>query len=108
MEFPYPQEEHKTRVMLNDPVALAYEWIKAYTENLNAMIDEEEDSPVSVEELIEIGLENAKDPYNGEYLSRGGAFEGVSLDPTFWDKLAQFKGITIPQEHRGSFFTCSC
>ncbi len=45
-------------------------------------------------------------PHSGE--GRGGAFEGFSVDPTFWDKLAIIKEIEIPDESRNSFFSCSC
>jgi len=115
MKFPYPENEHKSRVICGDPVALAYEWIRAYTENLNSRINQAEDgSLLTMKEVIETAMShvNASDgPYAwGDYITRGGAFEGVRIDPTFWDKLADFKQIEISHDKRNNFlsFSCSC
>lgn len=111
MELPYPAEEHQARLMCGDPVALAYEWLKGYAENLNSQMETssygEDYAPITVEELIETGMSHVGDGW-GDYISRGGSFEGVSLDMTFWDKLSIFKQIEIPQDNRNSFLSCSC
>lgn len=98
--FPYPAEEHQLRVAICDPVALAFEWIRAYAESLPG---------VSADELIDAAMQQvkSKDGYGG-YLSRGPDLEGVSVDPLFWDKLAIFKEMDVPEEKRNSFFSCSC
>lgn len=107
---PFPDDVMKVRIMVGDPQALAYLWIEAYTENLNSMIDSEDGSDLTVSEVIDVAMTHVRDNANtwGEYIVRGGAFEGFQMDPTFWDKLADLKQIDIPQRVRGSFFSCSC
>ncbi len=108
-KLPYPEEEHQARMICGDPIALSYEWLKSYLENLNSQIDDYDGSEVSFDELIDTGISHiSNDRYGGDYIIRGGRFEGISTDPTFWDKLAQFKQINIPQNKRGNFFRCSC
>ena len=96
--------------MCGDPVATAYEWLKGYTDNLNSMMNSYEDedhTPITIEELINTGMSHLSDSW-GDYIVRGGSFEGTSIDPTFWDKLAQFKQIEIPMDKRNNFLSCSC
>jgi hypothetical protein len=117
MEHPYPLEEHDVRCMCGDPVALAYAWIKGYAENLNALCgdpDDEDDEyygSVTVDELLEVA--DSQQPqsghrWGGDYLSRGGAFEGLSVDPTFWKHYAVFRGIPEDKVEEAHFFSCSC
>lgn len=104
----YPEDQHQARLMAGDPMAQAYEWIKAYADNLS---DRDHDGDhVTMDELIETAIDNVESTskWGGEYLSKGGLLEGVSVDPTFWDKLAILKNIEIPQEKRNNFFSCSC
>lgn len=116
IELPYAQEEHDSRVLCGDPVACGYEWIKRYVDNLNDRISsdsESEDyghSELTVEEVIETAMSHLDDGsrWGGDYIVKGGVFEGTSTDPTFWDKLADFKQIEIPQDKRNNFFSCSC
>ena len=44
----------------------------------------------------------------GDYIVRGGSFEGVSLDMTFWDKYEILFEKKIPYKDRTSFLSCSC
>jgi hypothetical protein len=44
----------------------------------------------------------------GEYLCFGGLLEGESVPDEFWTHYDAVTGKTTPEEHRGSFFTCSC
>ncbi len=104
----YPLEDHQVRLMVGDPIALAAEWILHYLDNLNSHIDEDDGSPIDIDELIITAMSHIEEGGWGDYISRGGAFEGFNLDPTFWDKLAIIKKIDIPQDKRGSFFGCSC
>jgi hypothetical protein len=108
--LPYPEDQHDTRLLMGDPAAIAYEWIKGYAENLNRNNTYEDDGSVTVDELIETALDNleSNSRWGGDYLSKGGLLEGVSTDPTFWDKLAILKEIEIPHEKRNNFFSCSC
>lgn len=116
--LPWQSEgEFNALLMIGDPEAKqydAYKWIEAYAAQLSAQVTESYDydeyrhDGVSVEELIEVGLSNIRDDGWGDYISRGGAFEGESVEPMFWDKLAIYMDIEIPHDKRGSFFSCSC
>jgi hypothetical protein len=110
MAHPYPVEEHDARVMCADPQALAYAWMTGYLDNLNSRIGSDDGHDITMDELIQTAMshldENSR--WGGDYITRGGAFEGEGTDPTFWEKLAIFKGIDIPEEKRGNFFSCSC
>jgi len=45
---------------------------------------------------------------SGEYLCRGGTFEGISVPDEFWDKYEAIRRTKVSDRDRGSFFTCSC
>lgn len=98
---PTPQEE-------------AYQWIVEYANRLTLMVAESYDGEyqdgVSAEELIDTAMShvNSGSSWGGDYLVRGGAFEGVGTEREFWNKLAIYKGINIPEDDRNSFFSCSC
>lgn len=79
----------------------AYEWIKDYAEGFSGW-----DGDITAEDLIDYGT--AWKGGRGDYLCRGGALEGEYVSDTFWDKLEIYLGTNIPEDHRGSFFTCSC
>ena len=107
----YDTEHHQAKLLLLDPQAVAYEWILRYIDNLNDMIDTESDygrtDPIDIVELLEVA-ESHRGGSWGDYIVRGGAFEGYSLDMTFWDMYSTLLGEEIPQEDRNSFFSCSC
>ncbi|QDH84208.1 hypothetical protein Axy13_016 [Achromobacter phage vB_AxyP_19-32_Axy13] len=103
--FTYPEEEHNSRVMCGDPVALAYEWLKQYAEEVNN--DAGDEGEVTLEDLLEAADSHQGDGW-GDYIVRGGAFEGYSLNPMFWDKYAIFKGIDRSEISEAHFFSCSC
>lgn len=44
----------------------------------------------------------------GDYWSEGGRLESEYLPEEFWDHYELVTGATVPDEHRGSFFSCSC
>lgn len=44
----------------------------------------------------------------GEYLCFGGLLEGESVPNAFWPHYEAVTGKTVKEDHRGSFFTCSC
>jgi hypothetical protein len=109
----YPEIEHVGRLLSGDPKAVAWEWIRAYCENLSSDGDPEDgygSGIVTPEELIEIALTHveSEDRWGGDYLNKGPLLDGVSLDPTFWDKLAALKDLEIPNDKRNNFFSCSC
>lgn len=116
-----PENERKVRQAILDPQAVAYAWIEAYAKNLSAQVSEyaqdmaEDDDycnsdSVTVDDLIQVGLSqlDTKDSWGGDYISRGGTFEGQGVDPMFWDKLSILIGQEIPSDSRNGFFSCSC
>lgn len=113
----YPEEEHEGRAIMGDLPALAYEWIKAYALNLTDQVkqsvgddDYYDNSPITAELLIETANSHQKDGNNnwGDYIIRGGTFEGESVDPLFWEKYAQFTGRDREDVQDNDFFSCSC
>ena len=109
--------EFNALLMIGDPEAKqydAYKWIEAYADQLTQQVNESYDNEdghyegVSVEELIETAMSHVRPDGWGDYITRGGAFEGESVDALFWDKLAIYMDIEIPHDKRGSFFSCSC
>lgn len=111
----YPIEEHDVRVACLDPVALAYEWITQYAKNLTDQVNDAHDArggPVTVDDLLDIAdshqPENDSTGWGGDYLVRGGTFEGESIDPTFWAKYAILRGKQLEDVEQAHFFSCSC
>lgn len=108
------EEQIKALALIGDKQAIAYLWIEAYAENLteevNAYNDDGGAEPISLEELVETGVSwlDPDSKWGGEYIIRGGTFEGDLLDPLFWDKLSDLLQIEIPDNKRNSFFSCSC
>lgn len=44
----------------------------------------------------------------GELLCLGGTLEGISTAPEFWTHYEIVRGVKVTEEHKDSFFTCSC
>lgn len=44
----------------------------------------------------------------GEYLCFGGLLEGEYVPDEFWTHYETVIGTSVPEEHRGSFFSCAC
>lgn len=112
MEHPYDMSLHQEYLMVGHPQAQAYEWLKAYALNLSDQCSNEEYSnrEVTVEELLETADSHQNDAsgWGGDYIVRGGAFEGMSMDPMFWEKYAIFRDIPLDQVEEAHFFSCSC
>lgn len=72
---------------------------KRYLEQFAANID------ISYEELMEAARNYLS---HGEYLSDGGKFEGVDVPDVFWDHFEFVENITVVEDRRGGFFSCSC
>lgn len=112
--YVYKEEEHQGRLVLGDPQAEAYAWIMAYADQITRQANnsgEEDyhsrDANYTAEDLIAIAESNKKDGW-GDYICHGGAFEGESVDPLFWDKLSIVLDEEVPDEDRNGFFSCSC
>lgn len=43
-----------------------------------------------------------------DYLCMGGLLEGESVPDEFWNHYEAVTGQKVEEDHRGSFFTCSC
>lgn len=103
----YPPSEHQVRLMVGDPVAEAWQWIMSYAESLGS---DSEEGEVTADELVETAMSHVKSKsrWGGDYICKRGLLEGVSVDNTFWEKLAVLEGVEIPQDKRNNFFSCSC
>lgn len=44
----------------------------------------------------------------GDYLCFGGLLEGETVPDEFWTHYEAVTGSAVQEDHRGSFFTCSC
>lgn len=111
MERYYPDDTHDALVIMGNPKALAYQWIVEYAKNISPTPDPDSyynDSPVTADEMIEAALSQQDSKWGGDYICRGGEYEGFSVDPMFWDKFAIVAGIERESVEERSFFTCSC
>lgn len=106
----YDQSMHQAALILGDPVARAYEWIRAYAENLSAQTVGDNyggDREVTVKQLMDAADSHQGEGW-GDYIIRGGTFEGESIDPTFWEKYAIFREIPLEDLNQSSLLSCSC
>lgn len=53
-------------------------------------------------------VEDQKRGGYGEYLCFGGLLDGERVPDEFWDHYVAVTGKEVSEDHRGSFFTCSC
>ena len=92
----YDLAQHGVRLMVGDPVAQAYEWVRKYAKHL----------VVSPEELIQSGTLNAFDfgPSEGNRLKVSGHLHVIRVDPEFWDKLEILLDAEIEHRRRKNFF----
>lgn len=111
--FPYNPAEHEARIMCADPIALAFQWMTEYAKNLTEQCADEEygNYKVSVRELIQTADSHQPESrarWGGDYITRGGAFEGMSVDPTFWKMYGTFRQVSSEDVEKAHFFSCSC
>jgi hypothetical protein len=101
-EWTHPAFEYEDELARLEPTlyrlkgAVAEEkWVSDFAENMGS----------DFHEIME-----AADNYllSGDYLSRGGTFEGYSVPDEFWDKYEAIKRKKVAEEDRGSFLSCSC
>ena len=108
--YVYKEEEHQGRLVLGDPQAEAYAWIMAYAAQITEQAQHQYssgDANYTAEDLITIAESHKKGGW-GDYICHGGAFEGESVDPLFWDKLSIVLDEEVADKDRNSFFSCSC
>ncbi|AGR47833.2 hypothetical protein PHIM7_137 [Sinorhizobium phage phiM7] len=95
-----PEPESKPEEVI-DVIAQSRKWI--------------EDWAISIPLDYDVVMEGARDMVNsrrrgswGEYLCFGGLLEGEYVPAEFWNHYEVVTGETVAEEHRESFFTCSC
>lgn len=91
-----------SRIKKEEQFNAAYSWIVKYADELG--LDD-------VEELIEYADDWVNSQRNGtwgNYLVKGGLLEGEYVSDEFWDNYEMYRGETVTQHERGSFFSCSC
>lgn len=94
-----PQVEMLKKV---DPtVEASMQWIRDYAKRLGTDFE-------TLMHGAEDWVASQKSGDWGEYLNLGGLLEGVSTNPRFWDHYSVVKQEPVAEEHRESFFTCSC
>lgn len=114
-DVPYPPDQHQARLVMGDPIAEAYEWIRGYAANLTDQVhnsydhEEQGHADITVGELLSVADSHQSTSGWGDYIIRGGAFEGEGVEPMFWDKYAILREIPRDQvKYDGGFFSCSC
>mgnify|MGYP003476804670 FL=1 len=70
-------------------------WVTDFAENMGSTYDEIMDG-------AEAYLQS------GDYLVRGGTFEGYHIPDEFWDKYEAIKRAKVAESERGSFLSCRC
>lgn len=70
-------------------------WVTDFAENMGSTYQE---------------IMDGADAYlqSGDYLVRGGTFEGYHIPDEFWDKYEIIKRAKVAEDERGSFLSCSC
>jgi hypothetical protein len=101
-EWTHPEFEREDEIAELEPTffklqgtADAEKWISDFAENIGSDYDE-----------IMYGA--AEYLGRGEYLVRGGTFEGESIPDEFWKNYEIVTKKQIPESDRGTFLSCSC
>jgi len=101
-EWTHPEFEHEDALASVEPTlyklkgAVAEEkWVSDFADGIGSTYAE---------------IMQGADDYikSGDYLVRGGTFEGYSIPDEFWDNYEAIKRTQIRREDRGSFLSCSC
>jgi hypothetical protein len=101
-EWTHPEFEKESELAGMEPTffklkgAVAEEkWISDFAEGIGSDYNE---------------IMEAADAYlqSGDYLCRGGDFEGYTIPDEFWDKYEIIKRKKVQGGERGTFLTCSC
>ncbi|MFL9943681.1 hypothetical protein [Paraburkholderia graminis] len=77
------------------------QWIRDFADNMSLRYD------VLMDGARE-WVDSKKRGSWGEYLCFGGLLEGESVPEEFWPHYEAVTGEKVEEDHRGSFFTCSC
>lgn len=99
-DFPVVPEVAKEAAILTE-VQRSINWIENYADSF----------PMSYDTLMIAADEWVSSQRKGgwgEYLCLGGLLEGECVSDEFWPHYEIVRGETVEEDHRGSFFTCSC
>jgi hypothetical protein len=77
------------------------QWIRTYAEDIG-------DGYAALMDGADRWVANEDYYYGPDQGGYHGLFEGVSLNPEFWDHYEAVRGVKVPRERREHFFTCSC
>jgi len=79
----------------DDEAKMSEEWIKNYADRIGVGYH-----------ILMTGADD-KIRYD-DYLVQGGTLEGVSTDPEFWKHYEIVRGVTVDEDKKENFFSCSC
>lgn len=77
------------------------QWIRKFADSIPLHYD-------TIMEGADDWIASKKAGNYGEYLCFGGLLEGEYVPDEFWPHYEIVRGTTVEEDHRGSFFTCSC
>jgi hypothetical protein len=95
VEAPDELKIHKTKVLLQEPQAMAKQRLMDFADSIG----------VDYDELLERADDFMR---HGDYWSEGGRFEGTSIPDTFWDDYEKVTNTTVQPDNKYNFFSCSC
>ena len=101
-DWTHPEVDRAAVEFVKDTItgrAESVNWVAAYAQSIGDNYDD----------LMEGARAFANDKSQwGEFYSKGGLFEGVSLDPDFWGHYEKIERVELPEGKKQSFFSCSC
>lgn len=89
------EEEAKIQEVINR-LGRAQPWIEAYAKQLG----------VSYDDLMENAAMHVQNDWH--YWNEGPLFDGVDLDPLFWEHYQDVTNTIVPEDKQFSFFSCAC
>jgi hypothetical protein len=101
--FPLSGETEKSSASVHpaDPADISRQWIRDFAESVGLGSS-----------TLMVGatdwVNDKKCGGDGEYLCFGGLLEGQNVPDEFWTHYERVTGDTVIEDHRCSFFTCSC
>jgi hypothetical protein len=101
-EWTHPDFEKEDELAVMEPTFMK---LKGAVAEEKWVTDFAEDMGSTYQEIMD-GADNYLQ--SGDYLVRGGTFEGHSIPDEFWDKYEAIKRTKIKDDDRGTFIGCSC
>lgn len=97
----FPAEDRQPNVEPHSECSASEAWIREWAANI----------PLSYETVMDGAREYVSSRRTGgygEYLCFGGLLEDEYVPDEFWSHYEKVTGEKVDDDHRGSFFTCSC